>query len=225
MGSVVIDGWKTPSSDTKCINLLLFFSDQPDIPYFWRSYVVESNTSFNIMNCICEAIENFKKHNIIIISCITDNAPSMLAATKEVSNLHPEVISLRCASHIVNLIIKKAISDIDFIQEALMILKDYIDQGVISRYVETRWNSVYDKFVALLKYLKRQNKDTNKYKMSKLKNSIESLKPYIDFLNKSQVDGASWIDFYALFNDAIQKSRDRGLYLLVNIAESRVPLI
>ncbi len=45
--------------------------------------------------------------------------------------------------------LKDALEDVEFLKWAHLILLEYIKNGEINRYFETRWNSIYDKFKEL----------------------------------------------------------------------------
>lgn len=73
----------------------------------------------------------------------------------------------------------------------------------------------------LSKYFKNINLPENLEKCNLIDYSIQALTPFIDILNNSQVDGASWTTFYTDYCHAINKTSQRGLHKIVEIAEKR----
>ena len=98
------------------------------------------------------------------------------------------VAQLRCGAHLSNLVAKKILKE--SCQNALGIVKKYVELGKIKRYVETRWNSVYDKLNELL----MKNLVTADERQI-ISDSAELLRPSIDILSYAQGNAADWATF------------------------------
>ena len=48
---------------------------------------------------------------------------------------------------------KRFLKKVDFLKNAFAVLLDYISKKLVRRYCETRWNSIFDRFVDLQKHL------------------------------------------------------------------------
>ena len=84
------------------------------------------------------AIKFLDSFRIKIIAVITDNARNMINAMELVFSERNSNIPLRCSSHTLNLIIKDALEDVEFLKMAHIILLEYIKNGEINQYSETR---------------------------------------------------------------------------------------
>ena len=221
--SLVLDGWKNTTTNEKHISLILFFCDEPKKPVFVKSHVLDKANADTICAIVLEILSFLDQFNIIVIAAVTDNAPNMIAAMKLVSKNRPTLMPLRCASHICNLILKDFFKDVNFLSNAFEILKRNIDVGTISRYVATRWNSVYDKLEELLKILKvdLRNKDDT----DKLEAAVIALKPLIDVLNLTQTDGMDWCTTYKSIESMLHIYEDTGRDSMVSIIKRRLQLI
>ena len=71
-----------------------------------------------------------------------------------------------------NLIIKDAIRNVEFLKASFEILLDYIRRNIIKRYCETRWNSVYDRFADLAKHLRALNDAASADILARIDNAI-----------------------------------------------------
>lgn len=233
--SIALDGWKNPVTQQKHLNIILFFLDNPTKPVFLRSFVIESNHANVISNKVINVLEELDKFEIVVVGGVTDNAPCMISAMDIVFEKRPTVMPLRCSSHILNLVIKDSLASVKFLAKSLDILNSYIQQNKIKRYCITRWNSIYDRFKDLSNYMKKeyskavlepQNTNSDDVKLladnlDLIENSIIALTPFIDVLNKSQQDGTGWPKIYSEYCNAIEKTSERGLDKISDIAENR----
>lgn len=219
--TIAIDGWKNPVTQHKHLNIILFFLSKNTLPIFLRSFVIESNTANIISEKVLEVLNDLDKYKIVVVGCIADNAKCMIAAMELIFEKRPTVMPLRCASHVINLIIKDSLHSVKFLAKSLECLTEFINRKEIKRYCPTRWNSVFDRFKDLSKYLLKLNNPENSDKLDLIDGSIIALTPFIDILNKSQEDGAGWPEFYKDFCNSITKTSDRGFNEIVDIAEIR----
>lgn len=99
----------------KHLTVLLFFSNEPSQPVFLRSFLLEENSAASISIRLLEVLTDLDAYGITVVSVVTDNARCMLAATELVFQQRPTVLPLRCAAHVMNLIIKDAIRNVEFL--------------------------------------------------------------------------------------------------------------
>ena len=186
------------------------------VPIFLHSFVVESATAAAIAQCI-----NVVHYSITAVAVISDNAPAMLAATNQIFTQHATVLPLRCAAHVMNLIIKDFFKSVEFVKNCLDILEEYISRKIVNRYCETRWNSVFDRLKDLSVYLYGKDNDVEMRYYAHVQHVSEALQPFIDVLNVAQADGADWVSFYQAFSDAVTVSVSSGFDGIAAAAERR----
>jgi hypothetical protein len=223
--SIVLDGWKNPVTQHKHLTILLFFSNECCKPVFLRSFLLPDSTAQSISNCVVEVLADLDSFDIKVISAVTDNARCMVAAMELVFQLRPNVLPLRCAAHVINLIIKDALKSVEFIKGSFRELLNHIQSGVVKRYCETRWNSVFDRFVDLVKYLKTQDGPSNAAMIVRIENTIAYLSAFIDVLNVAQKDGCDWSRLYKEFSKAVTKTSESGRDNLAAVTEKRRHLL
>lgn len=219
--TLALDGWKNPVTQHKHLTVLLFFCNEPSQPVFLRSFLLEDNRAASISIRLLEVLTDLDAYGITVVSVVTDNARCMLAATELVFQQRPTVLPLRCAAHVMNLIIKDAIRNVEFLKASFEILLDYIKRNIIKRYCETRWNSVYDRFVDLAKHLRALDEAASADILTRIDNAIAALSPFITVLNIAQKDGCDWSTLYKEFCKAVAKTSECGRDSLAAVAEKR----
>ena len=90
----------------------MFFCDNPDQPIFLRTFILDEASASNICSHVIISLDELGKYEISIVASITDNARNMAAAMRQLSEVHPNILPLRCAVHVLNLIIKDALSTV-----------------------------------------------------------------------------------------------------------------
>ena len=218
--NLILDGWKNPVTGSKHVTAMMFLFNFSSKPIFLRSYVLERCGAEEVLECIDDVVDMLKAYDIRVVSVVTDNARAMIKATTDAATKHHSIVSLRCAAHVMNLVIKDCLNQIDFMKKAFNVLLRYINQKEIRRYCETRWNSVFDRFVDLKKLLECRIEDTSS-DLERVNAVVSALQPFIHVLNLAQTDGCSWPSLYRAFDDAVDKCRQRGLDGVVAVAESR----
>jgi hypothetical protein len=221
--TLVLDGWKNTVTGDKHISLLLFFCDEPNKPVFVKSYTIQTCTAENIKDLVINTLTFLALYEIVVIATVTDNAPNMISAMKIVSDIQPTILPLRCSSHVLNIILKDFINDIPFLKSAFNVLNFHVELGIVSRYVVTRWNSVFDKMCELVVKL-NQNESSCMEHVEKLNSAINALKPLIDVLNLSQMDGTSWESMHNSMKSLIKIYNDTGRDSMIGIIKKRIHL-
>ena len=100
-----------------------------------------SNFASDFKKCIQEVIDQLTELKCTTAAVISDNAPSLQKAIKEINN----VAGLRCAAHIWNLTLKDAFKEVDYAKRALDPIDALILEWKLKRYPHTRWNARYDR--------------------------------------------------------------------------------
>ena len=218
--SLALDGWTNTATSQKHLSFIMFLSSKPTVPFFVRSFVIPDNTAATITDCTQQVILMLSDYDITVTSMITDNARRMTAAAEKVFADHPTVLPLPCAAHILNLVIKDAFRDVEFIKNGLEILNDYINKKIVRRYCITRWNSVYDRLKDVAKH-SCTTENEEREKLLCINNIVNALEPFIDVLNSAQSDEADWMSVYSSYCSAIQTTRLKGFDSLVTVAENR----
>ena len=222
--AIALDGWKNTVTDEKHLSIIMFFCDKPDRPIFLRTFILDEASASNICSHVIIALDELAKYEISIVASITDNARNMVAAMRQLSEVHPNILPLRCAAHVLNLIINDALSTVEFLKSSLLLLQKYIVERKVSRYCETRWNSIFDLLVDLLKYI-HQNESSKLENIEMITNAIEALTPLIQVLTLAQKDGTSWRQLYHAVMDAILKVKQSGRDSIVSVVEKRLDLL
>ena len=126
---------------------------------------------------------------------------------------------MRCAAHIVNLVIRDAFREVEFIKGVLEVLREFISKNIVKRYVETRWNSIYNRLKDLSVHLNASASDDNHRVRPRVDAAITALEPFIRVLNIAQTDGTTWPQVYDAFCAATTEVHDKGLEWLAEEAE------
>ena len=158
---------------------------------------------------------------------VTDNARCMVAAKNIIFDTRNSVFPLRCATHIMNLIVQQAFKEVNFLVSAHNILTKYITSGVIKRYCVTRFLGIYIRLIELKKYFEsRENLQPLQVRESeKIVQAERAIKPFVDVLNLSHSDGVSWPNVYSAFINSIQITEESGFENLAGIAKQRIPMM
>lgn len=223
-GSIAIDGWKNTVSNCKHLTVILFFCDKPTIPIFLKSFVLSDTSAISISSCILEVLQFLDEYEIKVIAGVTDNAKNMIAAMKLIQEKRSTIIPLRCAAHCLNLMVKDAFNEVDFLKKSFKVLTEYIKIGKIKRYCETRWNGVYERLCDMLKYL-TLHESWNVNIIEQIANSISAIEPLINLLNLSQGDGTNWIEFNEMFHNTTRKIHEAGRDGLYRIISGRTTML
>lgn len=223
--SLVLDGWKNPSTDHHHVTILMFLLTLPEKPIYIKSYVLQRTTADEIRCCIADTYQILQQYDITPVAIVTDNARSMLKAAEDAFKSNPHAIPLRCGAHIVNLFIRDAFRDVPFIARCFTVLKSYIEIGEIRRYCETRWLSVFDRLTDLSHLLAARETEHEQRLCEQVDSVIAALKPFVKVLNTAQSDGSGWNDVYQGFAASITQSYDKGLQNVAAVAERRLPLL
>ena len=77
--------------------------NNPPKPVFLRRFILESNSANNISEKVLKDLDKFE---IVVFGGITDNVRCMVATIQLFFSKRPIFMPLRCAVHVVNLIIK-----------------------------------------------------------------------------------------------------------------------
>ena len=67
----------------------MFFCDKPDRPIFLRTFILDEASASNICSHVIIALDELAKYEISIVASITDNARNMVAAMRQLSEVHP----------------------------------------------------------------------------------------------------------------------------------------
>ena len=193
-GCLAMDGWTNPSTGEKHICILL----QPLAPkteiFFVKSTVVNGTlTADALYDFLKLTIESLEEHEFTVIGIVGDNARAQQSAINKLSLAYPHIAQLRCAAHLMNLIFKKILKEA--CKDALTIVQNYVSVGKIKRYVETRWNSVYDRLQELEK-----REIVAGEELECVQSALVLLNPVIGLLNYAQSNNSNWVDFLEKVN-------------------------
>lgn len=219
--SLVLDGWRNSVTSRNHLTIMMFVTQHPTTPIFLRSFVTTMCDSNFIANCINDIVSHLTKYDITVISVITDNAKCMIKACNTIFDSHPNVLPLRCSAHIFNLIVKDIFHNVEFIKKSLEILHDYIENKLIRRYCQIRWNSAFDRLQDLLTMLGKSSDSEKQQKVSCVEGAVSALQPFIAGLNIAQTDGTSWEEVYHSFENAVRQTREKGYDKVAEVAEAR----
>ena len=85
-----------------------------------------------------------------VFAIVGDNACNDQAAIQQVTDLNSGILSVLCATHILNLIIGNIFSKLNVAKRAISIIDSLIKSGLLSKYSIVRWNSRYDSICSAL---------------------------------------------------------------------------
>ena len=90
-------------------------------------------------------------------------------------------------------------------------LLDYIEKGIVRRYVDPRWNSRADRMEEAVKKIEAME-DTAKNLKDKriLENALLIMGPILEFLNTAQKDDSNWEDVHRLFCRTKEEQAELG---------------
>ena len=218
--TIVLDGWKNPVTGNHHLSFLMFqVGKENNRPIFLKSIVMSTVSANDIQGQIQVIIDDLKKNKITPIACVSDNAPSMIRAVEDIFSKNPSVLPVRCSAHVLNLVIKDLLKKVDFLKNAFAVLLDYISKKLVRRYCETRWNSIFDRFVDLQKHFTANGGPQSE--ISCVTAAIGALEPFIKVLNLCQKDGSEWNKIYHEFVNAIAEVQSKGLENVALAAQSR----
>ena len=125
---------------------------------------------------------------LVYCACVMSapKKPRYEEAFVKLAEEYPSICPLRCGAHVMNLVIKNIIKSA--CADGLGIVEKFVSEGKVKRYVETRWNSFFDKLGEILRgpfLIAPQEKND-------LEKSQKLIQPVIDVLNYSQKNDATW---------------------------------
>ena len=216
---VAYDGWKNTVSKQKHLTFLLHEVSGYKKPIYWRSFVMDGQSSDDIEEKIHIVINGMKDHNIRVVGIISDNAPACQSANRAICNRYKIIVLLKCGGHTTNLIMKKAFVTLPQLISAMKLLKKYIDEELVKRYVDTRWFSRIQRIIELIAIL-RKEENPKVQEIARLETAVTILKPFVNLLGNIQKDSSNWEDAVAEYEQAIEECREAGFNDLARIAES-----
>ncbi len=180
-GTLAIDGWTNPVTKQKHICVVA----QPILMehkiYFVSSTVMQDELDADaLMHFLIDHITELQSYGFTTIGIVGDNARAQQAAISRISDEFPSICQIPCGVHTMNLVLKSIITQA--CRSAVQIVEKSVNKRIIKRYVETRWNSIYDKVVELQGNQNVSTSDEN----NELQRCEQLLKPVINLLNYSQ---------------------------------------
>lgn len=224
--TMAIDGWTNVRSN-KVTNILLISNG---ISYYYTSIenVNCQNKTEWIVSKLEERIKFLISKKINIIALTTDNENLMKSVRKEIKNKFPVILDVPCASHIIQLCLKK-MCDIDKIKNLIenvnnivhfirnnkknkttlyqLQIDDSIKDPLSVIYpIETRWSSIInciDRLLKLQKYISIIATEFKKPFWDKLLLLYNFLKPIEIYTDQIQKDEATLYSVWLYFNKMI----------------------
>ena len=219
---IAYDGWKNTVSAQKHLSFILHEVSGYKKPIYWKSFVMDGQSSDDIQEKIFIVINELKELKIRVVGIISDNAPACQAANRAINSRYAIIIALKCGAHTVNLIIKKGFEKVPQLISALKLVKKYVEDGLIKRYVDPRWYSRIQRMQELVIILKK-DENPKVQEIARLETAITILKPFVSLLNYVQMDSSNWEDTVIQFEQAIDDCKESGYNDLAKIAESYRP--
>ena len=186
-GTLAIDGWKNPVTKEKHLCIVVQPISSERKTFFISSTVIRGTIDSDVIyHFLIESITELQAMDFTTVAVVGDNAPSQQAAFVKLAEEYPSICPLRCGAHVMNLVIKNIIKSA--CADGLGIVEKFVSEGKVKRYVETRWNSLFDKLGEILRgpfLIAPQEKND-------LEKSQKLIQPVIDVLNYSQKNDAIW---------------------------------
>ena len=135
--TILLDGWTNPV--TRQSHMCYMLCDRNKLVY-WKSVVVEDKRAQNLFEILELTIAELKDAGANVTAVIGDNIQSSL---KLLNNNCPEILVGGCAAHILNLLVSDIFKAIPTVQATLTLVDGFVRDKLVSRYVQTRWNSRY----------------------------------------------------------------------------------
>ena len=156
---------------------------------FVSSTVVnESLTAEVLYHLLVNVITDLQAFGFTTIGVVGDNVVAQQKAFKMLNEEYHSIAKLHCAAHTMNLILKYILKEA--CSESIKIVKQAVSSKIIDRYIETRWNSLYDRMVEL----SRSDKVSDCEKAT-LEKDVKLVTSVIQILKYSQSNDSNWAAF------------------------------
>lgn len=193
--SLVIDGWASPSSHLYAVGV-----NMGGGYYFYKQYSIDGKQNASwIASFLKPIVEDLKAKNIVISSITSDNAMVLQNACRGIES----VLHHRCASHCLNLLIKKYLDNYhirDHISFFETVLKSSASKYKVVSYVPTRWYSLYGHVQSILQGF-RDHLNTCHAQIAKM----EEMLVYLEVFNRAngllEKDSCTVFDEFSILCD------------------------